>query len=128
MWKVCSMQMLSRRATSGTHLKSRVPEWHVYRAKRAKNHQNWHTFTKKTEKHACQICARNIFVGAFFEKLHAFCNHMINHQFQCCNHRCEVCGNKNQININRDRHNNKENGIYTDGIIDIFTAGQIIFA
>jgi hypothetical protein len=66
--------------------------------------------------------------GESFLKMTMLYNYMITRCFLCCNNSCDVCGNKNQININRDRHNDTETRIYTDGIIDIFTAGKIISA
>jgi biotin synthase-like enzyme len=124
MWKVCLMKMLRRRATFDTHLKSYVPQWHVYVIERAKNYRIWHIFTKPQQDHACLIWHASNFVGGAFGKTHTSCKGMINFQFRCCNHRCEVCGKSDYIKINRDRHNNTETEIYTDRNISIFTAGK----
>lgn len=88
------MKMLHRRATCGTHSILRVPEWHVIRDKRAKNHLIWHAFLGIIENARVPKWHITLLACFIFNKPHTTCKDMINFQFQYCNHRCEVCGEK----------------------------------
>lgn len=88
------MQMLHRRATSGTHLKLRVPSWHIFWVKRAKNPLMRHAFIEKQKNARVPEWHGASSASVIFGKLHVFCKGMINFQFQCCNNSCEVCERK----------------------------------
>ena len=98
MWKPCSMKTLSRRATSGTQLESRVPKRHVFMIKRAKNNEIWHTLAKNHEKHACQMWHTFNFAAAVLGKGGLFCKAMIKNQFQWRKPPCEMCDTSIQDN------------------------------
>lgn len=73
-----------------------------------------HKWFTKTQSHKT---AMNFFILS---------NMMINHVFQVCNHRCEVCGKSNHIQINRENQTDTLNETNSSREINFFKTGNII--
>lgn len=118
------MREQSRRAIFGTINHSRASIWHIFTIARATFLEIWHGLMKIISIRTCQKWHVN--VVTHFSKLNFshFFNKLINRKFQYCNPCCEVCGEKNPININRDRYSNTETEIYTNGNAAIFISMQ----